>query len=255
MLQALIFDVDGTLADTESAHRAAFNQAFTEVGLNWHWNEALYSLLLSVSGGKERILHFWRMVAPEAANRASAEEIIAAIHSAKTRIYDSKVSAGQLALRPGVLRLMREALAHNVKLAIATTTTPANIDALLREPMGADWRRYFSAIGDASTAERKKPDPQVYRQVLDKLGMPADDCLAFEDSENGLRAACAAGLRTLVTPTAYTAMQSFDGALLVLPNLGDPERTLPQWISGMENRWVDLATLRNWHHGTLFEAA
>ena len=247
MLEALVFDVDGTLADTESAHRAAFNDAFAEVRLGWHWDEATYNRLLQVSGGKERIAHHWCMVEPDVAGGAAARATIERVHAIKTRIYASRVSGGQLPLRPGVLRLLHEALAGGLRLAIATTTTPANIDALLRAPLGPDWRRHFAAVGDASTAPRKKPDPLVYRQVLAAMGLPAQACLAFEDSSHGLRAATAAGLRTLVTPTVHTADHRFDGALRVLPHLGDLDHRLPHGVAGMAQRWVTLEALRRWH--------
>lgn len=250
MLEALIFDVDGTLADTESAHRAAFNEAFTEVRLDWFWDEATYIRLLQVSGGKERIAHHWHMLEPDVAAGAQAWATIERIHAVKTRIYESRVRGGELPLRPGILRLMREALAEGLPLAIATTTTPVNIDALLRTPFGPDWRRHFAAVGDASTAERKKPDPLVYQQVLATLDLPARACLAFEDSSNGLRAATAAGLRTLVTPTAHTADHRFDDALIVLPHLGDVQNPLPPGVAGLEQRWVTLSALRHWHAGT-----
>lgn len=255
MLEALIFDVDGTLADTEAAHRAAFNEAFAEVRLGWHWDDDTYVRLLQVSGGKERIAHHWRMVEPDVARGAAARATIDRVHAIKTRIYESRVSGGQLPLRPGVLRLLREALADGLRLAIATTTTPANVDALLRAPLGPDWRRHFAAVGDASTASRKKPDPLVYEQVLAALGLRADACLAFEDSSNGLRAATAAGLQTLVTPTVHTANHRFDDALLVLPHLGDVTQPLPHGVAGMAQRWVTLDALRRWHAGTLFESA
>lgn len=254
MLEALIFDVDGTLADTEAAHQAAFNEAFAEVRLGWHWDDDTYIRLLQVSGGKERIAHHWRMVEPDVAGGMAAQATIGRVHAIKTRIYESRVSGGQLPLRPGVLRLLREALADGLRLAIATTTTPANIDALLRNPLGRDWRRHFAAVGDASTATRKKPDPLVYEQVLATLGLPGHSCLAFEDSFNGLRAAMAAGLQTLVTPTAHTADHRFDDALLVLPHLGDPAQPLPHGAAGMEQRWVTLDALRRWYAGTLFES-
>lgn len=255
MLRALIFDVDGTLADTESAHREAFNEAFSEARLSWHWDENLYTNLLEVSGGKERIQHFWRGIDPEAAMSRTGTDSIARMHANKTRIYDAKVSGGRLPLRPGVLRLIHEAIQQRVPLAIATTTTPANIDALLRTPLGTGWRDYFAVIADAATAPRKKPDPQAYEQVLQSLNLPAADCLALEDSQNGLRAAHAANIPAIVTPTAFTRMQDFGHALLVLPHFGDPEEPMTQWIAGLSHRWVDLAALRSWHDGMLFESA
>jgi HAD superfamily hydrolase (TIGR01509 family) len=251
-LSALIFDVDGTLADTEQVHRAAFNAAFAAAGLHWHWSEALYAELLGVAGGKERIAHYWNRLAPDQARRAT--DTVAALHVSKTRHYETMVSSGQVALRPGVLRLIREARAARLPLAIATTTTGANIDALLRTPLGADWRSLFVAVCDGSTAGHKKPAPDVYLAALDALGLAPSDCLALEDSENGLRAARAAGIPTLITPIAYTRHQRFDGALLVLPHLGDPYLLLARDIPGAAQRWVDLAALRRWHGDIRFEA-
>jgi len=233
MLRALIFDVDGTLADTESAHCAAFNHAFAELGLGWHWDETLYTELLEISGGKERILHYWKQVNPgiKALHGEAVQETIARIHELKTAHYEAAIASGEVALRPGVLALIDEALDQGLQLAIATTTSPVNISALLRQAMGPAWRHNFSAIGDASSAPIKKPHPQVYLQMLEALKLDASDCLAFEDSGNGLKAATLAGLATVITPTQYTQHHDFSRALHVLPDLG-------------ETRLADLAL---WH--------
>ncbi|OIN93543.1 MAG: protein CbbY [Comamonadaceae bacterium CG1_02_60_18] len=232
-LQALIFDVDGTLADTESVHLAAFNQAFAELGMDWVWTTDMYVGLLDISGGKERIRHYWNQVHPDiqALNAQALIDRIARIHELKTAYYENAVNSGAVNLRPGVLALMHEALAAGLQLAIATTTSPVNIAALLRHAMGSDWRLNFSAIGDASTAPIKKPHPQVYLQMLDTLKLPASACLAFEDSSNGLRAATAAGLATIITPNPFTAHHDFAGALKVLPDLTH----------------ATLSALRQWH--------
>lgn len=221
MLKALIFDVDGTLADTESAHLAAFNQAFAELGLDWVWDEATYTELLNVSGGKERVMHYWKRLNPEVSvlDPLALNDRLARIHAHKTAIYTEAVNDGQVTLRPGVLTLMDEALRAGLQLAIATTTSPVNIATLLRRAIGLDWRLNFSAIGDASTAPIKKPDPQVYLQMLATLHLQPQQCLAFEDSSNGLRAASGAGLATIVTPTHFTAHHDFSAALRVLPDL------------------------------------
>jgi HAD superfamily hydrolase (TIGR01509 family) len=141
------------------------------------------------------------------------------------------VNSGAVPLRPGVLALMAQAQDQGLQLAIATTTTPVNIDALLRRELGGQWRTHFSSIGDASTAPLKKPHPQVYLQMLDTLQCQGAQCLAFEDSFNGLQASRAAGLATVITPTRYTADHDFSGALRVLPDLGH----------------ADLPRLRAWH--------
>jgi HAD superfamily hydrolase (TIGR01509 family) len=220
-LRALIFDVDGTLADTESAHRAAFNQAFAEAGRDWVWDEALYTRLLDVSGGKERILHYWQQVQPDirAIDGSAVHDTVQQLHELKTAAYEQAVQNGAVQLRPGVLQLMELAYRDGLQLAIATTTSPVNIAALLRATLGPEWSRYFMVIEDASTAPLKKPHPQVYLQTLKRLQLPASACLAFEDSANGLQAALGAGLQAVITPNHFTAAHDFSGALRVLPDL------------------------------------
>ena len=246
-MQALIFDVDGTLADTETAHLHAFNAAFGEARLDWFWDEALYARLLKVAGGKERLLHYWRTIEREEADGPRAREAVDALHALKTRYYTEQVRERGVPLRPGIARLIDEANEAGLRVAIATTTTPANLDALLQGHFGASWRHRFAAIGDASTTPAKKPAPDVYRHVLEQLGLQPADCLAFEDSRNGLLAARAARVPVVVTPSAFTAHEDFDGALAVLPHLGDPHAPILQMVRGEWHRWVDLALLRQWH--------
>lgn len=231
-LEALIFDVDGTLADTELAHLAAFNQAFAQEGIGWQWDVPLYTQLLEVSGGKERMLHYWRQVRPDVTDLGNGvQATIARLHELKTAAYEQAVRDGAVQLRPGVLALIEAAHAEGLRLAIATTTSPVNIVALLRRAIGPDWQRFFTVVEDASTAPRKKPDPMVYQQTLARLALPAAACLAFEDSANGLMAARTAKLATIVTPNDFTAHHDFTGALRVLPDLAG----------------VSVAQLREWH--------
>jgi len=223
MLSALIFDVDGTLADTEMAHLDAFNQAFRAMSLDWVWDVPLYTRLLEISGGKERLLHYWNEVSPGLKDQdgMSRQAIIDRLHELKNQAYEAAVREGRVTWRPGVVALIEEARQSGVRLAIATTTSRANVLALLVQGLGADGKDGFEVIEDASTAPHKKPHPQVYFQALARLGLPASSCLAFEDSTNGLRAAMQAGLAVVVSPNGFTRHHDFSGAWQLLPDLSN----------------------------------
>lgn len=223
MLAALIWDVDGTLAETErDGHLVAFNQAFEALGRPWRWSVARYGELLRVTGGRERLHHDLATRPDAPANPAEREALVAALHAEKNRRYAQIVASGALPLRPGVARLLREATAAGLRLAIATTTSRANVDALLTAHLGSGWAAHFAAVVCAEDAPRKKPDPQVYRLCLERLGLDPEEALAIEDSANGLAAASAAGLPTLVTRSVFFAADRFDGALAVCDDLESP---------------------------------
>lgn len=234
---ALIWDVDGTLADTErDGHRPAFNAAFAELGLDWHWDERLYGELLAVAGGVERMHHYATTTRPTGLSPPELEDLLSRLHARKTAFYVRSVEAGLVRLRPGVERLLDEARAAGVRMAIATTTTRANVNALLKSCLGSDAIARFDAIATASEAPAKKPDPAVYLHALRELGIEACDALAIEDSSNGLRAACAAGIACIVTRNDYTANDDFSGARAVLDDL-------------MHTRLCDLADIAGWQAG------
>jgi HAD superfamily hydrolase (TIGR01509 family) len=244
-LQALIFDVDGTLADTErDGHRIAFNAAFAEAGLAWHWDAALYGELLAVTGGKERMRFFCERHDPAFLQQPDADARIKALHAAKTKHYLALLDKGGIPMQPGVARLMREARAAGLRLAIATTTTPENVTALLP----AELMAMFEIVGAGDTVPRKKPAPDIYLWVLEQLALPASACLAFEDSANGLKATLAAHLPTLVTESEYTLDHDFSGAFAVLSDLGEPGKPSQVRRGDMHGKgFVDVELLRIWH--------
>jgi beta-phosphoglucomutase-like phosphatase (HAD superfamily) len=216
-LKALIFDVDGTLADTEEAHRCAFNEAFEHHATGWHWSKAKYSELLRTTGGKERLGAYVESLALPPDEQRALREQIAAIHSTKTDAYTRMVRSGGVPLRQGIKPLIDEARGAGVVLAIATTTTLANIEALLNTNLGPGALALFSVIGAGDQVSRKKPAPDIYEWVLRQLALPASHCVAIEDSVNGLTAAKGAGLFTVVTPSYWTQCEDFTAADWVVP--------------------------------------
>ncbi len=240
MLRAVIWDVDGTIAETErDGHRVAFNAAFEAHGLSWRWDVATYGDLLRVAGGFERLMHDMeeRRDAPAGATRAVLGR---SLHRFKNEAYARIVAEGRIGLRPGVLRLMDECRADGVAQAIATTTSRANVDALFHGAFGAGWSRRFGAIVCAEDAPAKKPDPLAYVVALDRLGLAAVDVVAIEDSPNGLAAARAAGIATVVTRSDYFRDAVFAEASAVCDGLDSPIA----WHGGAAPR-VDLAVLRS----------
>jgi HAD superfamily hydrolase (TIGR01509 family) len=224
--KALIFDVDGTLADTEELHRQAFNEAFFSCGVRWRWGPALYAELLQITGGKERIAHYISQQQLPAVERGRLLRLIPQMHAAKTRLYRELIALGHLHPRPGVLRLMTEARTAGIKLAIASTTSPENLESLLLASFGHDAPRWFSAVATGDIVPRKKPAPDIYKVALEMLGTSAESAVAVEDSELGVRSAKAAGLFTVATPSLWTIGQDFSCADLVLTSLADPDKPL-----------------------------
>ena len=220
-IKAIIFDVDGTLADTEDAHRIAFNKAFAESRLSWNWDVALYDKLLKVTGGKERIKYFVESFLPDFIKPADYEGFVKNLHAVKTGHYTAMLRGGLIPLRPGIKQLITETHAAGITLAIATTTTPENVSALLEVGLGKNWADYFAANGCGDIVPHKKPAPDIYDWVLRELKLSPADCIALEDSYNGLRSALAAGIKTYVTINPYTCKQDFTGAAAVFDDLSD----------------------------------
>jgi beta-phosphoglucomutase-like phosphatase (HAD superfamily) len=246
MLKALLFDVDGTLADTErDGHRPAFNAAFREFGLDWDWDVPLYGQLLAVTGGKERMRYYVDKFRADYRKPADFDDLVVELHKAKTRHYTRMLAEGGIPLRPGVRRLLEEARAAGLILGVATTTTPDNVTALLRHSLAEDGADWFAVIAAGDIVPAKKPAPDIYVWALEKLGLRPDECLAFEDSRNGIRASLGAELRTVVTVNDYTREDDFSGALAILTDLGEPNAPYTR-LDRTESGVVDLARLRAW---------
>lgn len=226
MLEAILFDVDGTLSETEEVHRRAFNETFAEQGLDWRWSRHLYGKLLQVTGGKERIKFFMSAYQPKV---ILTYEAVAELHKKKTGRYVELISSGEAELRPGVADLIHEAHEAGLKLAIVTTTSTPNVEALLTGALGPNAMDLFDAVAAGDMVPTKKPAPDVYIKALKDLKIAPHRCIAIEDSENGLKSALAAKVPTLVTLSDYTREQDFTGALDVVNDLaGETVETLKQ---------------------------
>ena len=221
-LKAIIFDVDGTLAETEETHREAFNLCFAEAGLNWRWSVDDYARLLKTTGGKERM----RRHRDDLGLSQPDEAQIVALHKRKTEIYTDLVARGQLALRPGVAELVSNAVAAGLRVAIATTTNRPNVEALCQACWGQSADEVFEVIAAGDEVKQKKPAPDVFELALERLGLDPLMCLAIEDSRNGALSARSAGLDVVVTPSVYTRDEEFPDGAVIVPDLR-PENLPP----------------------------
>lgn len=242
-LQALIFDVDGTLANTErDGHRVAFNRAFEEAGLDWQWSVDFYGELLTVSGGKERLKYYLHKYQPDFITSQDITDFVAYLHKLKTKYYLQLLRSGSIKLRPGSKRLIESAREEGVQLAIATTTSFPNVVALLEKYLDLDW---FEVIAAGDIVTFKKPAPDIFDYVLEKMKLPASNFLVFEDSDNGLEAANKAGLKTIITVNNYTEKQDFSQAALVVSDLGEPDQPCKVIQGNFDGDYLDIANLRS----------
>jgi HAD superfamily hydrolase (TIGR01509 family) len=247
MLRAVLWDVDGTLAETErDGHRVAFNLAFERLGLPWRWDEAHYGALLTVSGGRERLLHDMAQRPDAPAVPAERQALATAIHQCKTGIYTELVRGRAIPLRPGVESLIEECRRQGIRTAVSTTTSRANIEALLLAHWGARWRDRLDALVCGEDVSTKKPDPEVYLLTLQALRLGPLEAVAIEDSPGGAAAAAAAGIPVIVTRSHYFAHASIDDAIAIGPGLHQRAGWQPA-LPGPADGPVVLEDLCHWH--------
>jgi HAD superfamily hydrolase (TIGR01509 family) len=223
-MKALIFDCDGVLVDTErDGHRVGFNRAFSAFGIDAVWSVELYARLLQVAGGKERMRAFFDEFGwpdEKVSEFGGKDELILALHLKKTEITSGLVGEGALQLRPGISRIVDEAIAAGVRLGVCTTSNPKFIDAVL-DLFGSARKAKFEFVHAGDVVSKKKPDPEIYELAKQSLGLPANECMVIEDSRNGLLAATGAGLPCLITTSTYTVVEDFSEADRVVSELGD----------------------------------
>lgn len=224
-LQALLFDVDGTLADTEKdGHRVAFNLAFEEAGLDWNWSEDLYGQLLAVTGGKERIRYYLEKFNTDFNKPDNFIDFVKGLHAAKTKFYVQLMEEGKVPLRPGVERLIKEAKEAGMRMAVVTTTTPANVTALLENTLGPGSESWFEVIAAGDIVPAKKPAPDIYHWAMEQMNLQPNEVIAFEDSSNGIQSSVGAQIKTIITINDYTAEDDFSAAEIVLDHMGEPDQ-------------------------------
>jgi HAD superfamily hydrolase (TIGR01509 family) len=233
-MQAIIFDCDGVLADTErDGHRVAFNKAFAQKGFAIEWNVKLYGKLLEVSGGKERMRHYFddHGWPPDVTDKNA---LIVELHKLKTDFFMEITESGQLPVRPGIARLVDEAIAANITLAVCSTSHERAVNLVVEKLLGPERKAHFNAILAGDVVSKKKPDPEIYNLVSQRLNLEPSECVVVEDTRIGLLAAKAAGMHCIVTTNNYTKDEDFAEADLLVSELGDPP-----------NIWVTLDTIRN----------
>ena len=248
-LQALLFDVDGTLADTErDGHRPAFNMAFEEAGLDWNWDESLYGELLEVTGGKERIRFYLEKFNTDFEKPENFDDFVKGLHASKTKFYTQLMAEGKIPLRVGVERLINEAKATGMRMAVVTTTTPENVTALLENTLGADSESWFEVIAAGDIVPAKKPAPDIYEWALEQMNLTADDAIAFEDSSNGIQSSAGANLKTIITINEYTKDDDFSKAQLVLDQMGEDGNGFTVISGDVDgHKFLDLELVRKVH--------
>ena len=247
-LNAILFDVGGTIAESEEIHRVSFNEAFKEFGLNWYWDEAIYRELVFVGGGKERIKHYITRAWPEMLKQKNLTKYIESVHKIKGQIYEEFLNDSQLKARPGIIRLLKELKNEKIRLAIVSDTTEENLINLFKKGLGINPIEWFEILAHGGCTIQKKPSPDIYLWTLERLKLPPESCLAIEDAPRGVDSAIDAGLKVLVTPSIYTLEEKFEKSSLLLSHLGEPEEPF-NVIKGdaFGHSFVDLDLLKKIH--------
>ena len=247
-LNAILFDVGGTIAESEEIHRVSFNEAFKEFGLNWYWDEAIYRELVFIGGGKERIKHYITRAWPEMLKQKNLTKYIESVHKIKGQIYEEFLNDSQLKARPGIIRLLKELKNEKIRLAIVSDTTEENLINLFKKGLGINPIEWFEILAHGGCTIQKKPSPDIYLWTLERLKLPPESCLAIEDAPRGVDSAIDAGLKVLVTPSIYTLEEKFEKSSLLLSHLGEPEEPF-NVIKGdaFGHSFVDLDLLKKIH--------
>jgi len=221
-IKAIIFDQDGVIIDTErDGHRVAFNKTFKEFGFDFEWDADYYYKLLQVAGGKERMRHHLHTKGfGKEINPAEEDELIKKLHKRKTEIFIELIKKGSLPLRPGIKRIMKEAMAMGLKIGICTTSNEKAAHAVA---YGILKEIKFNFVLAGDVVKKKKPDPEIYLLGLKMENLKAKECIVFEDSKNGLAAAKAAGMNVVVTTNSYTEKEDLSRGDIIVTCLGDPE--------------------------------
>ncbi len=221
-MEALIFDCDGVLVDTErDGHRVAFNRAFAALGLPFKWSVEEYGELLKIAGGKERMRSYfdknrWPV---EAVDR---DVLIKRLHQLKTDYFIQLIESGELPVRSGINRIIGEAFSAGIRLAVCSTSNERAVTGVVKRLLGLERYAKFAGIFAGDVVSQKKPDPAIYQLAVQRLQLDPALCLVIEDSHNGLVAANRAGIRCVITTSTYTIAEDFDHAVAVYPELGDP---------------------------------
>ena len=247
-LKAVLFDVDGTIAESEELHRKAFNESFKEYGLSWFWDEAIYRELTLVGGGRERIMHYIERTSPEMLTYKNLTSYIDSLHKVKSQIYKDNLNEIGITLRPGVRRLIDELKKNNIRMSLVSSTTEENLHNLFQIGLNVNPGDWFEIIGHGDCTKFKKPSPEIYHWVLEKMKLPAGGCVAIEDAPRGVDSAVSAGLKVIITPSKYTNQEIFEKGDLVLSDLGEPGKPFKVLKGDVFNKsFVDLGLIKKMH--------
>ena len=224
LLSAVLFDVDGTIAETEDLHRISFNEAFKEFNLDWYWDEPIYKELINIGSGEKRIEYYIKRAWPEMLDYKNLSKYIDSIHKVKNEIFEDFILESEIEMRPGVMRLINELKEKNIRMAIVSSTSENNLITLFERGLGVDPKSTFDLIAHGDCTKNKRPSPEIYEWILERLRLPSQSCIAIEDSLRGVESAKNSNVNVLVTPSIFTKDENFSDTKLVVSDLGEQDK-------------------------------